>query len=116
MAFLGKATPERLNRVLKPIDDLTEYTVTRAIGEGTFDYSAMWRTNKNIIGSFIGVAIRVRVDLNILDKLCLNLFSRVWRKGLERAILSIDDKKRIPLPKSYMGRPPSSADLDIAPH
>ena len=66
-------------------------------------------------GHFQRVAIRAGVDRQMLVKLCLDIFSPVWRKGLEKEILSIDNNKRIPLPERYMGFPPGLADLDTAP-
>ena len=36
MAFLGKVKPERWSRLLKPIDDLTRFAVSRSIREDVF--------------------------------------------------------------------------------
>ena len=115
MEFLGKVTPKRWSRLLKPADDLPRFTVSRSIGEKTFDYSATWRTNNSIIGSFRGIAARARVDRELILKLCLDIFSPVWKKGVEKAILSMDDKQCISLPERYMSLPTNSEDLIFAP-
>ena len=45
-----------------------------------------------LLVSFIGVAARARVDRKNIVKLVLEIFSPTWKKGLERAVLSINDK------------------------
>ena len=80
-----------------------------------FDYRATWRTNNSIISSFIGCLVRAKVGRGDIVKLCYDIFSPVWRKGLEKAIYDIDEKFQIPLPKKYMSPPLGVIDLDIAP-
>ena len=48
-------------------------------------------------------------------KLCSNLFNHVWCIGIEEAIMSLDEKFRVPLLEMYMAHPPSSFDLAIVP-
>ena len=57
MAFLGKVKPERWSHLLRKSDDMIWFAVRRAIGEEIFDYSATWRTNSSIIGTFIGIMV-----------------------------------------------------------
>ena len=103
MAFLGKIKPERWSRLLRITDDMTRFVVSRALGEEAFDYSAIWRTNSSIIGSFIGVMVRAKIPKEDIIQLCFNVFCPVWRKGLKKAVYSIDEKGRIPYPERYMG-------------
>ena len=86
MAFLGKVKPERWSRLLRTSDDMIRFAVSRALGKEVFDYSATWRTNKSIIGSFIGIMIRAKIGKDDIIRLCYDIFSPVWRKGLEKAI------------------------------
>ena len=115
MAFLGKVKPERWSRLLRQSDEMVRFAVSRAIGEETFDYSATWRTNSSIIGTFIGVMVKAKADKEEIIRLCFDIFSPMWRKGLEKAVRSLDDKGRIPLPERYMGVPAGDADLVTAP-
>lgn len=115
MAFCGAVKPERWNRLLNPVDDMTRFAISRALGEGVFDYQYTWRTNSDIIGSFIGCLVRAKVDANDIISLCRNLFVPTWRKGLEQAVFSIDGKFRIPLPERYMSLPVGHPDLITAP-
>ena len=48
-------------------------------------------------------------------KLCINLFHLVWCYGLEEAIMSFDDKARVPLLETYMAYPLGSFDIAIVP-
>ena len=105
MAFLGKVKPERWSYLLRSADDMTRFAVTRSIGEGVFYYTTTWRTNSTIIGSFIGVMIRVKIGKEDIVRLCYEIFNPIWRKGIEKAFHNIDDKFKIPLPKKYVGLP-----------
>ena len=115
MSFLGSVKLERWSRLLKPVDDMTHFAVSRAIGEGVFDYSATWRMHSSILGSFIGCFMRAKVCCGDIVKLCFDIFSPVWKKGLEKVVYSIDEKLWIPLPKKYMSFSLGAVDLDIAP-
>ena len=100
---------------MRHADDMTRFVVSRAIGEDVFDYSATWRTNSSIIGSLIGIMVRTKIDREEIVRLCVDSFNPVWRKGLEKAVFSIDDKGRIPLPEKYMGLPLGAEELRTAP-
>lgn len=115
LAFLGKIKPERWNRLLRITDDMTRFAVNRALGEESFDYSATWRTNSSIIGSFIGLMVRAKIPKEDIIRLCFDIFSTVWRKGLKKAVYSIDEKGRIPYPEKYMGLPEGAEELKTAP-
>ena len=115
MAFLGKVTPERWSRLLRNVDDMTRFAVSRVIGEDEFDYRATWRTNSTIIGSFIGVMIRAKIGKEEIVRLCEEIFNPVWRRGLEKAVHSIDEKGRIPFPEKYMELPLDAEELKTAP-
>ena len=92
MGFLGKIKPERWSCLLRTSDDMIRFAVSRALGEEVFDYTATWRTTSSIIGSFIGVMVRAKIGKEEIIRLCFDIFSPVWRKGLEKAIHNIDDK------------------------
>lgn len=92
MMFLGKVKLERWSCLLRLVDDLTHFVVSQAIGEGSFKYSTTWRTNKNIIGFFIGVLVQAKVVHREILNLCLDIFNPFWRKGLEKAVYNIDEK------------------------
>ena len=62
MDFHGNVKLERWNRVLRPVDGMTRIVVSRAIGEGFFKYEFTWRTNSDIIGTFIECMARARID------------------------------------------------------
>ena len=96
-------------------DDMTRFAVSRALGEEAFDYSAIWRTNSSIIGSFIGVMVRAKIPKEDIIRLCFDVFCPVWRKGLKKAVYSIDEKGRIPYPERYMGLPEGAEELKTAP-
>ena len=113
MAFRGNVKPERWNKVLNQVDDMTRIVVSHIIGEGLFNYDFSWRANRAIIGAFIGCLARARVEKWDMFRLCLNVFNPVWCVGLEEAIMSIDEKFRIPLLEMYMAHPPGSFDLAI---
>ena len=115
MAFRGRIKPERWNRVLNQVDDMTRLAINRALGEGIFDYEFTWRTNSNIIGAFIKCLARAKIGKWEMFKLCSNLFNPIWCIGLEEAIMSLDKKCRVPLPKMYMAHPLGSFDLAIVP-
>lgn len=80
-----------------------------------FYYSVTWRTNSLIIGSLIGVMVRVKIDREEIVRLCVDIFNPVWKKGLEKVVFSIDDKGRIPYPKKYMGLPLGVEELRTTP-
>ena len=94
---------------------MSRLAISRAIGEGVFNYEFSWRTNSDIIGAFIGCLARAKIEKWDILKLCSNIFNPVWCVGLEEVIMSLDDKLRIPLPEMYMAHPPSSFDLAIVP-
>ena len=82
MAFRGRIKPERWNRVLNQVDDMTHLAISQALGEGMFDYDFTWRTNSDIIGAFIGCLARDRIGKWKMFKLCSNLFDPIWCFGL----------------------------------
>ena len=92
MAFLGKVKPEKWSRLLRTSDDMIHFAISRTLGEDVFNYSATWTTNSSIIGSFIGIMVREKIGKEEIIRLCYEIFSPVWRKGLEKVIRSIDDK------------------------
>lgn len=116
MTFHGYIKPECWSQILKPMDDISRITISRVIGEGIFNYNFTWRTNSNVIRSFIGCLARARVDTDAIICLCCSVFDPTWRKGLEQAICSIDGKMRIPLLEIYMEFLPGSLELDMAFH
>ena len=74
MAFRGAVKPERWNRILIPMDDMTRFAMYKALGEGIFDYRFTWRTNSDIIGVFIGCLIRANIQTDLIVQLCRDLF------------------------------------------
>ena len=74
MAFRGTVKPERWNRILIPMDDMTRFAMNKAMGEGVFDYRFTWRTNSDIIGVFIGCLFRANVQPDHIICLCHDLF------------------------------------------
>lgn len=116
MVFQGIVKPKHWNRILKPMDDMSRMVVSRAIGVGVFDYKFTWRTNSDIIGSFIGCMVRARVEHGAIIRLCCDIFDPTWRKGLEQEVRSINDKQQISLPKKYMDLPPRSPNLEVSYH
>ena len=116
MTFGGNVKLERWNRILFPVDDMTRISISRALREGVFDYQYTWRTNSDIIGSFIGCLARAKVEAGDIIRLCHDLFVPTWWKGLEQAIHSINGKLRIPLPEKCIKLPVGSLDLEIAFH
>ena len=115
MAFCGSVKPERWNRILYPLDNMTRFAINRALGEELFDYQYTWRTNSDIIGSLIGCLVRARVEADDIVRLYRDLFVPSWRKGLEKAVYSIDSKFRIPYPEKFMNLPVGHPDLVTAP-
>lgn len=57
---------------------------------------------------------RERVDSDAIIHLCCSIFDPMWRKGLEQAVYSIDEKLRIPLPEKYMDLSPESPELKVS--
>ena len=115
MAFRGAVKPERWNRILIPVDDMTRFAMNKALGKGVFEYRFTWRTNSDIIGAFIGCLIRTNIQADHIIRLCRDLFVSAWRKGLEQAVHSIDNRFQIPYPEKYMSLPIGHPDLDTAP-
>ena len=115
MAFRGNVKPERWNQLLNPMDDMTRIVVSHFLGEGMFNYDFSWRTNSDIIGSFIGCLSRANIEKWDMIKLCYNVFNPIWCVGLEEAVMSIHGKCRNPLPKMYITHPPGSFELAIVP-
>ena len=60
--------------------------------------------------------VREKIGKEEIIRLFFDIFSPVWRKGLEKVVRNIDDKSQIPFPKKYMGLPMGAADLETAPH
>ena len=74
MAFCDNVKPERWNKILRPMDDMSRLAVSREIGEGAFDYKFTWRTNNNILRSFTGCMVRARVDYRYIIHLYCDIF------------------------------------------
>ena len=115
MAFRGSIKPERWNRILNPVDGMTRIVVSRAIGEGFFNYEFTWRMNSDIIGLFIGCMAKTRINKWAMIRLCLNIFDSTWYTGIIEAIMSLDDNLRVPLLEVYMNNPPGSLPVAIMP-
>ena len=115
MAFCGLVKSERWNRIFYPMNDMTRFAINKALGEGVFDYQFTLRTSSDIIKLFIGCLVRAKVQADNIVTLCLDLFVPTWRKGLEQAVYSIDNKFWIPFPEKYMNLPLGHLDLVIAP-
>lgn len=115
MAFCGEVKPERWNRLLLPADEMTHFSLNKALGEGVFNYQYTLRTNSDIIEAFIGCLARAEINADNIIRLCRNLFVPAWRKGLEQAVHSLDNRLRIPLPERYMSLPIGNPDLAMAP-
>ena len=94
---------------------MTWITVSCVLGEGMFNYDFSWRTNHDIIGSFIGCLSRAIIEKWDMIRLCYNIFNPIWCVGLEEAVMSIDGKCRNPLPEMYMAHPLGSFELAIVP-
>ena len=62
MAFRGNTKPERWDHLLNPVDDMTRIVVNCVLGEGVFNYDFSWRTNSDIVGSFIGCLAKAKVE------------------------------------------------------
>lgn len=115
MAFRGPIKQERWSRVLNPVDKMTRVAVSRAIGEGAFDYNYTWRTNSSIIGAFIGCLTKAGLDKWDMSRLCTNLFNATWTHGMEEAIGGMDERGMIPSPEVYMCHLPGSQAMTLAP-
>jgi hypothetical protein len=115
MASRGMVKPERWNRILIPMNDMTRFAMNKALGEGVFDYRYTWRTNSDIIGVFIGCLVKANVHPDHIVRLCRDLFISAWRKRLEQAVFSIGHRSRIPYPEKYMNLPVGHPDLATAP-
>lgn len=100
MAFCGTVKMERWNQILLLVDDMIRFAMKKSLGEGIFDYQFTWRTNSDIIGSFIGCLVRANIQADHIVRLCRDLFVFAWRKGLEQEVYSIDHKIWIPFPKN----------------
>ena len=114
MAFRRAVKPERWSRILIPVDDMTQFVMNKALGEGVFEYRFTWRTNSDIIGVFIGCLVRANIQADHIIRLCRDLYVLAWRKGLEQAVYNIDHRSRIPYPEKYMNLPFGHPDLDTA--
>lgn len=115
MAFCGEVKPERWNRILLATDEMTRFALNKALGEGVFNYEYTWRTNSDVIETLIGCLARAEINGDNIIRLCRNLFVPAWRKGLEQAVHSMDNRLRIPLPERYMSLPIGHPDLVTAP-
>ena len=102
MAFCGPVKQERWNRLLRPIDDMSRVAISRALGEGVFNYEYTWRTNSDIIGLWVGCLARAGIDKWDIIRITYNTFDPSWLLGLEEVVANIDEKLRIPLPEAYM--------------
>ena len=58
---------------------------------------------------------RVRINKWDMVRLCLNIFYPIWCQGLVEAIMSLDEKFRVPLPEMDMDHPLGSFNLEIVP-
>ena len=92
MAFCGAVKPERWNRILYLVNDMSHFAINKALGEGVFDYEYIWRINSNIIKTFIGYLARAKVLADDIIRLCRDLFVPTWRKGLDQVVYSIYNK------------------------
>ena len=102
MAFIGNVKLERWNNILKAVDGMTRIDVSRAIGGGVFKYDHSWRTNSDVIGDLIGCMERIGFKKWAMICLCLNIFQSTWCKGIEEAIMGLDENLCLPVPKMYM--------------
>lgn len=59
--------------------------------------------------------VRAKIPKEDIIRLCFDIFSTVWRKGLKKAVYSIDEKGRIPYPEKYMGLPEGAEELKTTP-
>ena len=63
MAFCGLIKLERWNWLLRPLDNMSQVAVSRALGEGVFSYDFTWRTNSDIVRIWVGCLVRVGVGI-----------------------------------------------------
>ena len=61
--------------------------------------------NSSVIGTFIGCLARANIEREEIIQLSYNVFNQTWLEGLKNAVLSMDQKLRILLPKVYMASP-----------
>lgn len=113
MAFWGFVKPERWNRILNPIDDVSRFFVSWAIGEKAFNYDFTQPTNSSVIGSFIGCLDRANIGSGEIIRLYHNIFYPTQLEGLENVVLSIDQKLKNFLPEVYRAHPLGSLTLAI---
>ena len=106
MAFKGNVKPERWNKILNPMDDLSRVIISRVIGKQAFNYDFTRRTNSLVIGSFIACLARENIGHAEIISLCRNIFDPTWLERLENVALNINHQLRIPLPKVYMSLSP----------
>ena len=92
MAFCGPIKPQRWNRLLQPIDDMSWVAVSWVLGEGTFSYEYSWRTNSDIVDIWVGCLARARVEKWDIVRLTHNIFDPCWLVGLEITVANIDVK------------------------
>ena len=62
MAFCSPIKQERWNRLFRPINDMRQIAVSRALGEGVFNYEYSRRTKSDIIGLWVGCLAREGVE------------------------------------------------------
>ena len=75
MAFRGNIKPERWNRILNPMDDLSRVVISRVSGEKIFNYDYTWRMNNFFIGSFIAFLVRANIEHGLIINLCWDIFN-----------------------------------------
>ena len=92
MAFCGLIKQERWNRIFWPIDDMIRIAMSRALGEGVFNYEDSWRTNNDILGKCVGYLARVGVEKWDIVRLSYNLFNPCWLLRLEIVVANIDER------------------------
>ena len=76
-AFCGPVKQERWNRIFQPINDMSQIAMSRTLGEGVFNYEYLWRTNRDIIGQWVGFLARVGVEKWDIVRLSYNLFDPI---------------------------------------
>ena len=87
---------------------MTSIAISRAIGEGIFNYDFSWRTNSDVIGTFIGCMAKIGFRKWAMLRLCLNIFNLTWSHGITEVIAGLDKNLCFPLPEMYMEPPPGS--------
>ena len=77
ITFRANTKPKRWDHLLNLVDDMTRIVVNYVLGEDVFNYDFFWRTNNNIVDSFIGCLARAKVEKWAIIKLCYNVFNPI---------------------------------------